>query len=860
MWQMRVVEVSAHYPPNFISGGTLVPHRIARGLARRGHEVHVYAGHLDDSRPPLSTWEETDEAGVRVRWISTTPWTAWGDDRNWANPDVEADFRAWLAQVRPDVVHLHSLQTLGGSLVRAAKESGAATVVTMHDFWWFCARQFLVDREGRPCTLVADCSTCECQRDQTWKVARIEALARELDAADLVLAPSRSAARVFVANGVDPDRLEVDENGVPDVAGPAPEADGAGGDAGPGAGVRLMFAGGTDPMKGLSVLLAAVRRLPTDVPWSLDLYGVPSPEPGLPAQVRRHAAYAPEDLAAVLAAHDVLVLPSVMRESHSILTREALRAGLAVVCTDTLGPEEAVDHGRNGLVVPAGDAAALAAALTRLVRDPAEVAALRGQGSAAPLREVDDQVAGLEERYARLVAKARAAGPAARGAAAGAAPGGREPLRSVLFVVGINGAPLRYRVHLAVEALAADGVAAEVRHYRDASIADLAMRADAVVVYRVPATTEVDAVVRRLKAERPHVPVVFDVDDLIFDPTLRGSVPGLRSLTPEAEELWWRGVARYRTTMEMADLFVGSTAPLCAEAARVTGLPTRQFRNGVGRAVITVSDRHLARPRRRGPLRIGYFSGTTTHDADWAMVEPAIVQVMQERPDVQLWLGGTLRTTAALDPVRRRVRRLPMMPWQSLLRTLRDVDVNLAPLVEGSVFNEAKSAIKWLEAAMVQTPTVASPTQPFVEAVEHGRTGYLASTTEEWVDAVGRLLDDELERVRIGTQARREALLTLSPHVQGRVYRQILEDARDLVAEGVERRTSTWEPVLDSEPFSPAASGWVDPYGVRVPLTWRRVPGLKQAVLVVTVFRAAGARGVAQKTGEVLRRVARRAR
>src|SRR5690606_18591193 len=51
-----------------------------------------------------------------------------------------------------------------------------------------------------------------------------------------------------------------------------------------------------------------------------------------------------------------------------------------------------------------------------------------------------------------------------------------------------------------------------------------------------------------------------------------------------------------------------------------------------------------------------------------------------------------------------------------------------------------------------------------------------------------------------------------------------------------------------------------DPYGVRVPLTWRRGPGLKQAVLVVTVFRAAGARGVAQKTGEALRRVARRAR
>ena len=53
---MRVVQVSAHYPPNFVSGGTLVPQRIAQGLARRGHDAWVYAGHLDDSREPLSTW------------------------------------------------------------------------------------------------------------------------------------------------------------------------------------------------------------------------------------------------------------------------------------------------------------------------------------------------------------------------------------------------------------------------------------------------------------------------------------------------------------------------------------------------------------------------------------------------------------------------------------------------------------------------------------------------------------------------------------------------------------------------------------------------------------------------------------
>src|SRR3954447_14607568 len=39
---MRVVVVSAHCPPNFVSGGTLAPQRLARALRARGHEVSVY--------------------------------------------------------------------------------------------------------------------------------------------------------------------------------------------------------------------------------------------------------------------------------------------------------------------------------------------------------------------------------------------------------------------------------------------------------------------------------------------------------------------------------------------------------------------------------------------------------------------------------------------------------------------------------------------------------------------------------------------------------------------------------------------------------------------------------------------------
>lgn len=855
---MRVVQVSAHFPPNLVSGGTLVPQRIARGLADRGHDVHVYAGYLDDDREPLSTWTEDDGHGVSVRWVVTTPWTAWSDPRNSLNPAVTADFERWLAEVRPDVVHLHSLQTLGAGLVGAAHRSGARVVVTMHDFWWSCARQFLVAPDMRPCSLVVDCGTCPCAVSHDWLERRNARLHAELEHADVVLAPSTSAAQVLAANGVDPARLVVDENGVPrgdraPQAGPPAARE-------PGGPVRFMFAGGADPMKGLPVLLESLAALPGDG-WTLDLYGVdPAAARGagpLPAAVRFPPAYDRTTVADVMAAHDVLVLPSVMRESHSIVTREALAAGLAVVCTDTLGPEEVVEDGVNGMVVPAADPEALGAALARLAADPALVARLRDGHDDVAIREFTDQLDGLEELYAGLVAPSHEEED--RMSEQDALEAEDALLQRVLFVVGIRGAALRYRGFLPAEALRLRGVHADVRHYRDPEVPALAARADALVLYRVPATPQITRVVEDVRARPRPVPVLFDIDDLIFDPALEGQVHGLDVLSPEEHALWWRGVARYRTTMELADAYVGSTERLCEHATATTGLPAFRFANGVGVDLARQSDRARDRARTPGPLRIGYFSGTNTHDADWAVVEPAVACVLAARPDVELWLGGFLTTGPALEPFADRVRRLPMLPWYELPGRLRDVDVNLAPLVLENTFNEAKSAIKWLEAALVETPTVASPTQPFREAVEDGRTGFLATDEAGWERAVGALLDDALLRRRVGAAARREALLRWGPHAQAGAYLDALRGAAAVRRAHGPRQATGWVPVQDDEPFD-VAEGWIDahpgiPDDRRAQLIARAagLPGGRQAVAAARVLRAGGPSALARKVASRVR-------
>jgi glycosyltransferase involved in cell wall biosynthesis len=768
-------------------------------LRARGHDVHVYAGWLDHdgTREPLETWTETDETGLPIRWIVSSPFIGWSDDRNWRNPPVTVDFATWLGTIRPDVVHLHCLQSLGGDLVSAAADGGARVVVTMHDFWWCCARQFLVDHSFRPCSLVVDAGACPCQIDADRRSERARALREVLQSADRILAPSASAIAVLAANGLDPRKLIADENGLPDTDASLPRRARVAG-AGEQTYVRFTYAGGSERMKGVHVLFDAIRRLAQHRSggWTLAAYGTErfvADErfllDGLPVSVR--PAFAPEMLDDVLAATDVLVLPSVMRETHSILTREALVRGVPVLASDSIGPEEVLVDGRNGLIVPSADPDALAAAMQRMVDAPSLRERLAAGCRANPpaIRTISAQVEGLEAVYRSLLDGNRP-GPGASGS-----------IRHVGFMVGIESSPLRYRARLPAEALALVGVESEVRFYTDELLPVMVDRSDVLVVYRVPATVQVLDLIDR--ARRRGIPVIFDVDDLIFDPDLEAEIPALRIISREEYALWMEGVRRYRTTMEACDGYIGSTPMLVRHAVAVTGLPAAQFDNGIGLLFARRADAALRRRRAPGPLRVGYVSGTTTHDEDWFFVERAILLILAAHPSVELWLIGHLPPTPACEALGARVRRIPPAPWHQVPELLRDLDVSLAPLTAGSRFNEAKSAIKWLEAALTETPTVASPTEPFRDAIVDGVNGLLARTEDEWFAAIDGLLRDPLWRRRLGSRARRDALLRWSPHIQARRYLAVLESARSWPAERARRLASrpAWEPVIHDDPL-----------------------------------------------------------
>jgi glycosyltransferase involved in cell wall biosynthesis len=182
---------------------------------------------------------------------------------------------------------------------------------------------------------------------------------------------------------------------------------------------RILFFGEWRKVKGLPVLMEAFDRLASRRPGAcLTIAGAPAPGDADPdavrAWARRHGdrvrvvdRYVPiDDVRALFAAARVVVAPYLVAYQSGVVAL-AMTMGRAVVASDVGDLGRAVVHGSTGLLVPAGDAEALASALERLLADAGEATRMGAAGRARALEESSGEV------VAEAVEGALAAGLAA---------------------------------------------------------------------------------------------------------------------------------------------------------------------------------------------------------------------------------------------------------------------------------------------------------------------------------------------------------------------------------------------------------------------------------------------------------------
>jgi len=301
--------------------------------------------------------------------------------------------------------------------------------------------------------------------------------------------------------------------------------------------------------------------------------------------------------------------------------------------------------------------------------------------------------------------------------------------------------------------------------------------------------------------------ILFDVDDYMFDPDLAKAaiIDGIRS-QKIAEQDVVEHYAKIRETLTWADACVVPTVEL-AKGIELCDRPALISVNGFDADTYRVSREAVLRRRldlSDGLVRIGYASGSRTHQRDFGVAAPAVARVLRERPECRLVLFRDARSGRELldlgefpdfAGLEEQVEWRAATSLTRLPEELARFDVNIAPLEVGNVYCEAKSELKYFEAALVGVPTVASPTQPFREAIVDGVTGYLADNSADWHRTLDALVADAGLRSQIGQAALHHVLHRYGPDgrrqrlasVMGRVLGTAAESTSAFRLECLER-------------------------------------------------------------------------
>ena len=364
---MRIALVTETYPPE-VNGVAMTLGRLADGLRRRGHALHLV-------RPRQHSQEQAaNVAGFSETLVGSLPLPRYPGLR-FGLPATRALRRAWQAQ-RPDVVHIATEGPLGWSAMAAAHRLGLPTSSSFHTNFDAYSSHYGIG----------------------WMRGSIERYLRHFhNRGAVTLVPTQALAHrlagagfrnlMVIARGVDTELFK-----------PARRSDELRRSWGANESTLVVATvGRIAPEKNLDLAVFAFEAMRRVRPDARMVFVGDGPQKSALATRHpehifagmRHGA----DLAAHYASADLFLLPS-LTETFGNVTLEALSSGLGIVAYDSAAAGELIDDGIDGLLAPPGDEHRFIDAVVALAADPGLLARLRLRASARVARLDWDAISG----------------------------------------------------------------------------------------------------------------------------------------------------------------------------------------------------------------------------------------------------------------------------------------------------------------------------------------------------------------------------------------------------------------------------------------------------------------------------------
>lgn len=223
--------------------------------------------------------------------------------------------------------------------------------------------------------------------------------------------------------------------------------------------------------------------------------------------------------------------------------------------------------------------------------------------------------------------------------------------------------------------------------------------------------------------------IIFDIDDAVF-----------AAVTGESNK-------KFNQVKEIASLSKFIIAGNQYLAERIGVLEDKVM------VLPTTVDEKVFRPRQRekrdGEVCIGW-TGTSSNFTYLLRLLP-VFEKLNEIKNVKMRIISNKTQIKGLS----HLRNIEFCRWtpETEVEDLQEIDIGVMPL-EDNQWTRGKCAFKLLQYSALGIPAVASPVGVNRDVLHDGITGYFAETTEQWIDALKRLVKDPSLRCALGEQAR----------------------------------------------------------------------------------------------------------
>lgn len=315
---------------------------------------------------------------------------------------------------------------------------------------------------------------------------------------------------------------------------------------------------------------------------------------------------------------------------------------------------------------------------------------------------------------------------------------------------------VRYRINQKIEQLELAGKKVSAINWVDLSSnkIDIAIH-DIVIFYRVPAVPQVLKALAKVNAANKIS--IYEIDDLLFDPVYPPPLEtygGYVDLNTYQELV--KGMALFNSAAQFCQLGMATTLPLAKELKKlVMRHECIVHRNGLD----SLNKFKVVNKKSKKYIDIFYGSGTQAHNTDFLeLALPAISKIFDKYHNVRLIIAGYLKLPSYFKEIYsdRYVCVDAVKSVQAYWSYLENADISLAVLHNDRI-NSCKSELKWFEAACFAIPSILSRTDNYCDVVRDGCDAFLATTPDEWYEALDSLVSDAALRERVGKLAMERA-------------------------------------------------------------------------------------------------------